>query len=257
MRFVLIHGGFHGAWCWQKLIPEIEALGHAAIALDLPGHGARRDEDSTVANRREAILDVLRPGDILVGHSGGGYDITLAADAAPEKIGHMIFFATSLLSEGHSIIEASGGKPAGELNEGGKTQLMTDDTGMLNFIRLTPRGWMECYDFEATRQFFYHDCSEEDARWAFARLSPAPTEYIQEKISLPRFWKADLPRSYVLCSQDRSAPRWLSERAIRRLGVKPLEIDSSHSPFVSKPAELAKLFVEATKTRPIGPLLPD
>ncbi len=257
MRFVLIHGGFHGAWCWSRLIPELEALGHEAIAIDLPGHGGRRDEDSTVAGRRDAIVSMMRPGDVLVGHSGGGYDITLAADAAPEKVGHMIFFATSLIYEGKSIIEASGGKPAAELDAGGKTQLMSDDTGMLNFIRLNARGWMECYDFEATRKFFYHDCTEADARWAFERLSPAPVEYIQEKLSLKRFWQADLPRSYVLCTQDRSAPRWLSDMAIRRLGVKPLEIDASHSPFVSKPAELATLFVAATQTKPIGPLLPD
>jgi alpha-beta hydrolase superfamily lysophospholipase len=46
MRFVLIHGGFHGAWCWERTIPELERLGHEAIAIDLPGHGERRDERS-------------------------------------------------------------------------------------------------------------------------------------------------------------------------------------------------------------------
>ena len=41
MRFVLVHGGFHGAWCWSRTIPELQALGHDAIAIDVPGHGAR------------------------------------------------------------------------------------------------------------------------------------------------------------------------------------------------------------------------
>ncbi len=69
-------------------------------------------------------------------------------------------------------------------------------------------------------------------------------------VSVPRFWAADLPRSYILCLQDRSKPRWLSDVVINRLGVEPLTIDSSHSPFLSRPAELAELLVAATTTKP-------
>ena len=115
MRFVLIHGGFHGAWCWSRLTPELNALGLDAIAIDLPAHGDRRDEPSSVASRTEAIVEVMRPGDVLVGHSGGGYDITLAANAAPEMVGHLTYLATSLPIEGRPLIEASGGRPASEL----------------------------------------------------------------------------------------------------------------------------------------------
>lgn len=258
MRFVLIHGGFHGAWCWSRVIPELQALGHEAIAIDLPAHGERRDEPSTVANRRGAILDVLRPGDVLVGHSGGGYDITLAADAAPEKVGHLVYLAAAVPLEGRALIEASGSAPpAQERKPGGTTQLMTDETGMLRFIRPDSRGRMECYNFAAVRDFFYHDCDEETARWAFSQLSPAPVEFLLDPIHLPNFWTANLPRSFILCLQDRAAPRSLSSRFIERLGVEPLEIDSSHSPFLSMPRETAELIVKATKTRPVGPLRPN
>ena len=82
-RFVLVHGAFHGAWCWGRTIPELEGRGHESVAIDLPGHGTRKNERSTLTDRRDAITEVLRPGDVLVGHSGGGYDVTLAADAAP------------------------------------------------------------------------------------------------------------------------------------------------------------------------------
>jgi pimeloyl-ACP methyl ester carboxylesterase len=257
MRFVLIHGGFHGAWCWDRVIPELAALGHEALAIDLPGHGERRDEPATVANRRQAILDLMQMGDVLVGHSGGGYDITLAADAAPEKVGHLIYLATSLPIEGKPLIEASGGRPASDVNDGGKTQLMTDDTGMMKFIRSDERGRMECFDFQATWDFFYQDCDETTAKWAFDRLSPAPTEYIQELVSFPNFWKANLPRSYILCLRDRAAPRWLSDIATHRLGVVPLTIDASHSPFLSRPRETAELLVAATATEPVAPLIPE
>jgi hypothetical protein len=60
MRFVLVHGGFHAAWCWEQTIDELRRVGHDGVAVDLPGHGARVDEESTLANRRDA-------GDVLEG----------------------------------------------------------------------------------------------------------------------------------------------------------------------------------------------
>ncbi len=257
MRFVLVHGGFHGAWCWSRTIPELERRGHAAIAIDLPGHGERRDERSTLADRSDAIVSVLRPGDVLVGHSGGGYDVTLAANAAPELISHVVYLAAGLPVEGRTILEATGGASAE--NEGGEaevSQLMSDETGMLRFIRPDDRGRMECVDFEAVRDFFYHDCDEGTARWAFDRLTPAPVEFLVETVSVPRFWEADLPRSYLRCLQDRAKPHSMSFEVAERLGVVPLTIDSSHSPFLSRPGELAELLVHATTTAPIGRLRP-
>jgi hypothetical protein len=133
---------------------------------------------------------------------------------------------------------------------------MTDETGMMSFIRPNARGRMECFDFAATREFFYHDCDEASARWAFEQLSPAPTDFVQEKISVPRFWQVNLPRSFIVCKQDRSAPASFTDNIIRRLGVNALSIDASHSPFLSQPRATAELFVAATRTRPVGPLLP-
>jgi pimeloyl-ACP methyl ester carboxylesterase len=106
MRFVLVHGGFHAAWCWSRTISELEQLGHKALAVDLPGHGDRLNEESTLDNRREAILSVLQPGDVLVGHSGGGFDATLAADAATDLVSHIVYLAAALPREGRSYPEA-------------------------------------------------------------------------------------------------------------------------------------------------------
>jgi pimeloyl-ACP methyl ester carboxylesterase len=253
MRFVLIHGGFHGAWCWERVLPELRSLGHAAIAIDLPGHGARRDERSTLTDRRDAIAGVLEAGDVLVGHSGGGYDITIAADAAPELVGHLIYLAAGLPIEGRTILAATGGE---QTRDQGVTRVMTDETGMSRFIRPDSRGRIECVDFEGVRDFFYHDCDEQTARWAFARLTPAPVEFLVEEVRLARFWTADLPRSYIRCLADRAKPVSASLEAIRRLGVDPLTIGGSHSPFLSRPRELAVLLVRATATTPAGPLRP-
>ena len=260
MRFVLIHGGFHGAWCWARTLPELERLGHQAIAIDLPGHGLRRDERSTLADRQGAILEVLQPGDVLVGHSGGGYDISLAAGAAPERIGHLVYLAAGLPIEGRSVLEATGGAAASPAEGDGEArvvQLMDDDTGMLRFIRPDARGRLACVDPQLAGDFFYHDCDAETVAWAFGQLTPAPTDFMQEPVSIPAFWQADLPRSYIHCKQDRAKPAAMTKSVVERLGVEPLEIDASHSPFLSRPAELAELLVRATATRPIGPLKPN
>lgn len=134
---------------------------------------------------------------------------------------------------------------------------MTDETGMMRFIRPDEKGRMECTDFEAVREFFYHDCDETTARWAFDRLTPAPVEFLTETVAVPRFWEADLPRSYLRCLQDRAKPHLMSFEVAKRLGVMPLTIDASHSPFLSCSGELAELLVHATTTAPIGPLRPD
>jgi pimeloyl-ACP methyl ester carboxylesterase len=254
LRFVLIHGGFHGAWCWSRTIPELRQLGQDAVAIDLPGHGIRKDERSTLADRREAIVEILEPGDVLVGHSGGGFDITLAADAVPEKLSHVIYLAAGLPIEGLTVLDATGGTRS---DEGGEvTNLMTDETGMSKFVRTNSSGRMECYNYEATRAFFYHDCDDATADWAFKQLTPAPVEFLAETVHLRQFWLTDLPRSYILCKEDRAKPRLASLEVVRRLGVEPLLIEGSHSPFLSRPETLARLLVQATKTNPIGPLLP-
>ena len=252
MRFVFVHGGFHAAWCWDQTIAALAALGHRGVAVDLPGHGARCDEESTLANRRQAILDVLEPGDVLVGHSGGGFDATLAADAAPEKVAHIVYLAAALPREGRTYPEAMAMRD----NENGDFDA---DTGeMLGYLHFDDDGAMTFADFDGARKYFYHDCDEATARRAFERLGPERFgDTTVTPVSVPRFWAAELPRSFIVCEQDRSMPRWLADTVARRLGVEQLSIDTSHSPFLSRPRELAELLIHATTTRPLGPLIPN
>lgn len=133
---------------------------------------------------------------------------------------------------------------------------MSDETGMSRFVAPNRDGRMACTDFEATRAFFYHDCDEADARWAFERLTPAPTEFLLETVHVPRFWAAEIPRAYIWCRDDRAKPRVASRATADRLGVEPLFIEGSHSPFLARPRELAAVLVRATTTTPVGLLQP-
>jgi pimeloyl-ACP methyl ester carboxylesterase len=251
MRFVLVHGGFHGAWCWDRVIAELERGGHEGIAVDLPGHGRRVHEEATMAGRLEAVASVVRAGDVLVGHSGGGFEITRAADAAPELVRHVVYLAAALPLEGRPMHEAL------VYRDDGAPEADYDVTGMLKYLRIGDDGSMAFATFEGAWEFFYHDCDEETARWAFDRLTPEHVgDTATTPVSVPRFWDAELPRSFVRCLQDRAQPRWQAEVTARRLGAEPLTIDTSHSPFLSRPGELAQLLVHATTTRPERPLTP-
>jgi pimeloyl-ACP methyl ester carboxylesterase len=252
MRFVLIHGGFHGAWCWSRTIPELEGLGHQAIAIDIPGHGYRVDEEATMTNRLDAVLDVLQSGDVLVGHSGGGLEVTRAADAAPGLVGHVVYLAAALPLEGRLMQDAL------VYRDDGGVEGDYDVTGMLEHLRFNDDGSMAFADAKGAKALFYHDCDEETVRWAFGQLTPESAgDTATTPISVPHFWEADLPRSFILCLEDRAQPRWLADVTARRLGVEPLTIEASHSPFLSRPAELAQRLVEATTTRPLRPLRPN
>jgi pimeloyl-ACP methyl ester carboxylesterase len=254
VRFVLIHGGFHGAWCWSTTVPELERLGHEAIAIDMPGHGERVGDESTAATRLDAVLSVLQAGDVLVGHSGGGFDITIAANAAPDLVSHVIYLAAALPREGRTYPEALTQRDA----DTDSAAAVDEVTGMLQYLSFDDDGGMRWVDGRGARELFYNDCDEATAQWAFDRLCP---EYVGDTatgiVSVPQFWAADLPRSFIVCEQDNAQPRWLADLVAQRLGVEPLPIDASHSPFLSRPAELAELLVHATTTAPVGPLIPE
>ena len=242
MRFVLVHGGFHGAWCWERLIPELEQRGHTALAIDLPGYGARLREDPTLAEYRDAVVEVIETDDVLVGHSMGGFVTTMAADAAVDRVRHVVYLAAGLPVEGQPMF-TSGASDA----LSNTTMLMTVDDGRR----------MQFRSAEAATDFFYHDCPPDLAQWACSRLTPQPLAVFSEAISVPRFWEGEPPRSLILCRQDRAGgDDAATDRTTARLGVEPFWIDSSHSPFLSQPATCAELVIEATKRPPIGLLTP-
>jgi pimeloyl-ACP methyl ester carboxylesterase len=196
---------------------------------------------------------MMTTGDVVVGHSGGGFDATLAADARPDLVSHIVYLAAALPREGRTYPEAMAMRDDEQLAEG-----FDGDVGeMLGYLTFDDDGAMWFADFDGARKYFYHDCDEATARWAFDRLGPERFgDTTVTPVSVPNFWAAELPRSFIVCEQDRSMPRWLADTVTRRLGVDQLSIDASHSPFLSRPRELAALLVHATTTTPVAPLTP-
>jgi pimeloyl-ACP methyl ester carboxylesterase len=188
----LVHGAFHGGWCWEKVIPELERLGHTALAIDLPGYGERVNERASLAGYRDPVLEVLEPGDVLVGHSLGGLVITVAADAAANRIRHLVYLATLLPTEGKAWAPISRLGP-------GLAKVVVAAGGLFTKvlprsllpIRVTDNGGrrLELTSEATATASYYHDCSPELAHWAFSKLTPQPLAPTLETISIPRFWK--------------------------------------------------------------------
>src|SRR4051812_27449109 len=80
--FGLIHGAWHGAWCWSRLVPELQRRGHAAIAVDLPIEDPEADMGTWVAAAETAFADAPAPL-LLVGHSLAGVLLPLVAARLP------------------------------------------------------------------------------------------------------------------------------------------------------------------------------
>jgi pimeloyl-ACP methyl ester carboxylesterase len=221
--FCLVHGAFHGAWCFERLVPELEALGHVATAIDLPS-----DEiGPTFSDYASVVADALGDaGDVvLVGHSLAGMTIPLVAARRPVR--RLVFLAALLPIPGRPMLEQ-----------------MKDETDMLTnhmrFVGPDDQGRAHWPDPERAIAAFYADCDPQVARWAAERLRPQARSPHAEPFPLDSI--PDLDNVYVLCRDDRSVnPEWSRRVVPERLGIEPTEMDGGHSPFLARPAELARL----------------
>ncbi len=176
------------------------------------------------------MLDVLEPGTVLVGHSMGGAVITMVADAAPERIERLVYVAAFLAEDGKSIIELAGAVEGGDDLE--SVGLTLDEEAR---VAVPP--------LEGATAMFYADCDAADAAWAHARLVPEPVASLIAPVSVPRFESLRLPVTYVVCTRDAAANPELQRLFAKRLGVEPVVLDTAHSPFLNRPADVARAIV--------------
>ena len=161
-HFVLVHGAWHGAWCWEQVVPRLGARGHSARAIDLPGHGQDPKPPGAVSfddymSRMGDVIEAAPEPPILVGHSLGGAVITCAADRWPERIRALVYLC-AMLPDAPDFF-----KP---LPAHLRCSLAAFD------LRPMARCWSSTPS--VVREAFYHDCSDADAARAAARLRPQP-----------------------------------------------------------------------------------
>lgn len=235
--YVLVHGAWHGAWCWSKVIPELETLGHRTITFDLPGHGDDPTPRRTVTLKSYAAcivktLDMINEKVILMGHSMGGMAISVAAEQRPGKISTLVYLAAFLPKNGESLFTIEERSPRPSVPEN-LVPAANGKTGTLNPERIV--------------DLFYHDCNEEDIAYAMSRLTPQPLELLNTPVAITAERFGSIPRVYIECTDDHAISVELQRDMVVASPVtKIISMNSSHSPFFSKPRELARILHECT-----------
>jgi len=226
--FALVHGAWHGGWCWERLIPEIERRGHRAVAVDLPCDDPAAMFDDYAATVIDALADA---GDdvVVVGHSLAGHTIPLVAARRPVR--RLVFLC--------ALIAAPGASFADQLRAERDIFVPGYEAGLAPADERPVRAWA---DYAVARDTMYQDCAEADAVAAFARLRPQSSTPYFEPCSLPAL--PPVPATYVVAAEDRIVnPAWSRRAAPERLGVEPIELPGGHSPYLSRPAAVAELLV--------------
>jgi pimeloyl-ACP methyl ester carboxylesterase len=232
--FVLIHGAWHGGWCWYKVIPLLEKKGHTVLAPDLPGHGRDKIPVSAVSLQMYVdsicqLLDTQRESVVLVGHSmGGSMVITQAAEYRPHKIQTLVYVAARLLRNGESSLSAGQGDPELLLRP--------------NLV-FTPDRTVTVRE-EALKDVFYGDCLDEDVALAKALLVPEAVALLATPLHTSEENFGRLPRVYIECLRDQALPPAVQKKQYTALPCqKVISMETSHSPFFSAPEELVEHLV--------------
>lgn len=226
--FALVHGAWHGNWCWGTLSERIAAAGHQSIAVNLPCD----DPDAGWTAYRDVVLRDLADiddGIILVGHSLGGCVVPLVA--AKREVAKVVLLCSFPPAPGESLDEAVADAPQ-----------LTDPRAA---IWRTSRDALDRHvwpDFESAFYAMYHDCEPSEARRAFDRLRPQAHTPFAEPWPLDRW--PDVTVASIVCSEDRMGnPALLSQVARETFGIDPVELPGSHSPFFSEPAALTDALI--------------
>ena len=238
-RFVLVHGAWHGAWCWYKLLPRLEKSGHRVIAPDLPGLGKDHTPiaEATLERYAEVVCDALdaeaEPA-ILVGHSMGGIAITQAAERRPERIKTLVYLTAFLLRDGNSLLDA----------------VLTSPTRTTGLMIRSEDKLSTTVNLHMIRDIFYAQCSEEDVALARSLLRPqaaAPMTAAQH-VTPDRFGR--VPRVYIECLRDKVIDPALQKSMYTASPCeKIMSLDTDHSPFFSRVDELAGLLQQVAGGR--------
>lgn len=234
-NFVLVHGAFHGSWCWSRTINDLDEAGHTVVTPDLPGAGDDQTslEKVTLESATERVVDALRGLDgpaVLVGHSMGGVVITQAAAQAPELVSRLVYVTAFRPMDGESLLDLT------NLPEGAGDGVQTN-------ITVEGEPAIASFDLTQASNVFYNDLPQDVAQTATARLDPQPLAVFATPVRLKD--AALPPQEYIVCSQDRAIMPALQRLMAERQSAVVHELDSGHSPFFSRPVDLLQLLSAA------------
>ncbi|WNV77199.1 alpha/beta hydrolase [Geodermatophilus sp. DSM 44513] len=227
---VLVAGAWHGAWCWQRVLPALWRAGHTAVPVALTGVGERAHqltaqvglgthvEDVVAAVRAQECRDA-----VLVGHSYGGLVVTGAADRLGAEVGRLVYLDAVVPLPGRSWAQC--------VPETARAQreALIEASGHI------PPAHPSAYGLTG-----------DDAAWVARRQTPHPGGTFTEPLHFDADRWAARPRTYVDCTAPALPTIEPSRRLVRsQPGWEVVELVTGHDPMVSAPAELAAVLLAA------------
>lgn len=228
--FILVHGSWHGAWCWKKLLPALREAGYGAIAVELPAHGndpADADDASFAGyvDRVGAAIDDASGEVILVGHSMGGQVVTQAAERHADAVATVVYLAAFLPADGQTLTDFD---------------VTAFDSAVPDHISVDDGRGVVAFDGAGAADAFYQDCSERDAALGRSMLRPEPAEPRRTPVDLSDRNYGTVPRVYIECTEDRALPVAFQRSMYDAVGCDEIRsLETGHAPFLSAPRELA------------------
>lgn len=237
-NYILLHGAWHGSWCYNKILLQLEKSNINAITVDLPGHMNNAVEfdkvtlDQYVTHVTDITLSCDQPV-TLVGHSMSGIVISQVAENIPDKIEELIYLAAfvpeydgSLLDEQNAALRPS---------VGGEIRINEEECSI----------WFK--DKEKTRDLFYNECTKNDQDFALKHLQKQPLIPFANKVVLTDENFGSVKKSYIRCIRDKAIHIDDQDRMIQKIPNwhKIHAIDTDHSPFLSAPDELVEILTQS------------
>jgi pimeloyl-ACP methyl ester carboxylesterase len=230
--YLLIHGAWHGGWCWRSVAPLLEAAGHTVLTPDLPGHGDDTTPTAavTLKSYTDRICEIARAQAepvILLGHSMGGVAITQAAEICPGKVKALVYMCAFLPRNGDSLMTWASQDRESMVNPT-TTELLRE--GVIGFRP------------QYIREAFYADCSDEDIAFAKSRLVAQSSAVFGTPMETTAERWGRIPRYYIECARDRAIKLNLQQEMQKQSPCsRTFSIDTDHSPFFSAPEQLADI----------------
>lgn len=233
---LLVHGAWHGAWCWATLQAELDRRGLPSYAVDLPGHGLSTLPLGDLYGDAEHVATVLAGLDdevVLVGHSYGGAVVTHASGSAhtvANHVGHLVYLTAFALDDGESVWGFTRSRPR---------QAVALDAAVLGGDDGTSR-----LDPDAAPAALYAMCPPAAVSAAVARLGRQPVASFQQPVAgSPR---ATIPSTFVKCTADQAIHIELQDELAARCD-HIVTFESDHSPFMAMPVAVADVLEPLTR----------
>jgi pimeloyl-ACP methyl ester carboxylesterase len=232
--YVLVHGAWHGGWCWRPVADALRANGHRVFTPTLTGLGERKHlfareitldtfiEDLTNLFEMEELKNV-----VLVGHSFGGSPISGVADRMPDRIGHLVYLDAAVFEGGQSPFSVLPPEVVAARRK------LAAEQGLGIAIPAPP----------VTAFGIPEDHPQ--AGWVRRRLTPHPLGTYESVLRLEHPVGNSRPRTYIHCTNPVYAPLESSREWVRRQqGWAWQEIATAHDAMVTAPSELARMLLD-------------